>query len=178
MEWYEEKCVNRRDWILSHLDQLNLTSQETVMAMLIDYCNTYYFEITLNSLARMANISAEDANEIVGNLCVKSYLEITSNEKGATIWSLKGLFENRMGRNTSPDRSLIDVFESEWRRTLSPKEMEKIKDWLTTMDQNLIILAVREAAARKQYNTTAVDRILHNWQKKGLTWEQVDNGQR
>ena len=39
MQWYEQRFVNHRDWILDHLEYLGLDAEETVIVLLIDFMN-------------------------------------------------------------------------------------------------------------------------------------------
>ena len=37
MDWWKEKFINRRDYMLDHLDELTMTSDETLLIMMIYY---------------------------------------------------------------------------------------------------------------------------------------------
>ena len=36
-KWYEQRFVNRRDWILDHLGLLGVSPEEAVLALMIDF---------------------------------------------------------------------------------------------------------------------------------------------
>ena len=72
------------------------------------------------------------------------------------------------------DASLFDAFETEFGRTLNPREMEKISEWNRTIDKRLILYALRQASAYQQLSIAYVDKILSDWQKKGMTAEKME----
>ena len=66
------------------------------------------------------------------------------------------------------DNSIFSIFESEMGRMLSPMEIEKIKEWITSDNsQELIICALKEAVLNGVNNLNYIDSILNNWKKKG-----------
>ena len=46
MDWWKEKFINRRDYMLDHLDELTMTSDETLLIMLIDFLNQHQIPVT------------------------------------------------------------------------------------------------------------------------------------
>ena len=66
--------------------------------------------------------------------------------------------------------NIFDVFEREFGRTLSPMEYEIVNGWLTDkMDEEMIILALKEATYNGVSNLRYIDKIIYEWRKKGLT---------
>ena len=37
MNWWQERCVNRRDFILDHLEERDLNTKEALCLILIDF---------------------------------------------------------------------------------------------------------------------------------------------
>ncbi len=73
-------------------------------------------------------------------------------------------------------RMLCRKIEQEFRRPLSPIEMETIQYWLVEGNHSieLIELALREAVLHQAYNLKYMDRILLEWEQKNIqTPEQV-----
>ena len=52
MDWWKEKFINRRDYMLDHLDELTMTSDETLLIMLIDFLNQHQIPVTHGILAK------------------------------------------------------------------------------------------------------------------------------
>src|SRR5699024_12314269 len=61
-------------------------------------------------------------------------------------------------------------FEQEFGRPISPFEIETINVWLDEdkMQPNLIKAALREAVLMGKLNFKYIDRMLREWQKKGI----------
>ena len=103
----------------------------------------------------------------------KKYLDIKASAR-AVVFDLSGLFETDVARvENILDRSLIDTFETEFGRTLSQNEMQKISDWNKVTDKRLIIAALREASAYQHLNLGYIEKILSDWKQKKITADSV-----
>ena len=176
MKWYEQRFVNRRDWILDHLEYLGLSEKETVLVLLMDFMNENRIPITIDALAQRTGMSETDVDETIAVLYAKKYLDIRASGKRVSF-RLDGLFETDVAREESViDRSVFDLFESELKRPLTQKDMEKITDWNRTYDKRLVILALREASIYQSVSIPYIDKILNEWARKGLSAEMVEKG--
>lgn len=82
------------------------------------------------------------------------------------ILSSKILDDDKQNAN---DKDLYDIFEKEFGRTLSPMEYEIINGWLESkLDKELIICALKETVFNGVNNLRYVDKILYEWNKKGI----------
>lgn len=173
MKWYEQKYVNHRDWILDHLEFLGLSSDETIIVLLIDFMNQNHEEITMEALRRKTGQSMDELDRVISVLCAKKYLEIKASSRQVRFL-LDGLFETDTARDEKiMDASLFDAFESELARPLSSKEMERISEWNRTTDKKLILYALREASAYQKLSLNYIERILNEWKAKGVTAESI-----
>lgn len=176
MKWYETNYVDHRDWILDQLNLLSLNPVETVVVLMIDFMNEHRMKITMEDLAQRCNLSIEEVNNAISLLCAKKYLEIKASSKSVKFL-LNGLFETDTAKDQKiMDASLFDLFESEFGRPLSQKEMEKISEWNRFTDKKMIIYALREASAYQKLSLPYIDKILTSWKEKGLSLEQIDEG--
>ena len=50
-KWWNKRFINRRDWILDNLTELSLTSDETLVILMIDFLNQHMITITHGILA-------------------------------------------------------------------------------------------------------------------------------
>lgn len=67
------------------------------------------------------------------------------------------------------EKDLYDTFEKEFGRTLSPMEYEIINSWLEQgISHELILSALKEAVFNGVNNLRYVDKILYEWNKKGI----------
>ncbi len=178
MKWYEEKFVNRRDWILDHLELLGMSAKETVLVLLIDFMNENHINITIEDLQKKSGLTMEETNETISLLCAKKYLEIRASNRSVRFL-LNGLFETDVAKNERVlDSSLFDLFETELGHQLSQKEMAKISEWNRTTDKELIIYALREASMYHHLNLAYIDSILTTWKAKGYTAQMIREGKR
>ncbi|MCI5724221.1 MAG: DnaD domain protein [Erysipelotrichaceae bacterium] len=173
MKWYEQKYVNRRDWLLDKSSLLGMSPQEMIVVLLIDFMNEHRMEITMDALGEKTGLSTEELNRIISALCAKKYLLIKASAR-AVVFDLSGLYETDTARvENILDRSLFETFESEFGRLLSQKEMEKISDWNQVTDKRLIIAALREASAYQHLNLGYIEKILSEWKEKGITMDSL-----
>lgn len=67
------------------------------------------------------------------------------------------------------EQDLFDCFEREFGRTLSPMEYQIINSWLEQRISNeLILAALKETVFNGVNNLRYVDKILYEWNKKGI----------
>lgn len=176
MKWYETNYVDHRDWVLDQLNLLSLNPEETIVVLMIDFMNEHRLKITIEDLAKKCNLTSDTVNQIISILSAKRYLEIKASSKSVKF-SLNGLFETDTAKDESIlDASLFDVFETEFGRPLSPKEMENVSEWNRTTDRKMILYALREASAYQKKSLPYIDKILSSWKEKGLTLQQIDEG--
>ena len=71
--------------------------------------------------------------------------------------------------STSKGNDIFTLFESELGRTISPMEVEIIKEWLQDgFSEELIKEALKEAIYNDARSLKYIDRILFNWRVKGI----------
>ena len=66
------------------------------------------------------------------------------------------------------DKSIFSTIEKEFGRTLNSSEIEFIKAWANTFDNGIIIEAVKEAVLNGVSSIRYIDKILYEWNKKGI----------
>ena len=67
------------------------------------------------------------------------------------------------------DVSLIEVFEEQFGRPLTPMELEIIKEWVSSgFEENMILKALKEAVKSQVLTLRYIDGILNKWQKNGM----------
>ncbi|MBQ6221432.1 MAG: DnaD domain protein [Solobacterium sp.] len=160
MKWYEQNYVNHRDWILDNVEELGLNSQELVLVLLIDFYNEHHMEISMEILSKKCHLEMDELDRIISVLCARKYLDIKASSKRIRF-VLDGLFEANTARDRSVmDISLFELFEQEFGRTLSQKEMQKISDWNREYERKQIVDALREASTYQKLNLSYIEAIL------------------
>lgn len=64
--------------------------------------------------------------------------------------------------------NIYDTIEKEFGRQLSPMEYELISGWLDEFSEEIIICALKEAVYNGASNLRYMDKILYEWNKKGI----------
>ena len=66
------------------------------------------------------------------------------------------------------DINIFSTIEKEFGRTLNSSEIEFIKAWSSSFDSGVIIEAVKEAVLNGVSSIRYIDKILYDWDKKGI----------
>ncbi len=118
--------------------------------------------------------------EYIGSLSDAHLLSVDTikNEKGLSedIINLDDFYSKLSSIMTSDvvaeDHSKSNIFgviEKEFGRTVSPMEYEIIKAWLDNhMSEELITEALKEATFNGVSNLRYIDKILYEWEKRGI----------
>lgn len=158
-QWYEKKYFNRMYWIFEEMENLNLNETELNLILLIQYLNETSTPITFEVLKTKLRRREDEIDDLLDQLNKKGYLTIEVTVKGFEI-NIDGLF--RMESETHFEKNLFDLFENEFKRPLSPTEVQRLSDWLSEYDETTITFALREASLRNVLNFNYIHRILEN----------------
>ena len=106
MKWYKQNFVNRRDWVLDNLENLELTHIESLVVLLIDFCNVNRIPINLEYLAAKCHVKTTDIDKVISMLCAKNYLEIKAINKNI-VFDLSKLFEIEANEQTNTNYTFL-----------------------------------------------------------------------
>ena len=164
-KWYKQPYFNRRTWILENFDKLNLSNDEVVLLLLIDYAKELKKPISYEYLVSKLNIDSKKIDKIIEKLVSKKYLTISPNSKGVSF-DIDGLFEFDPEKyEISENKDVYNVAEDLMKRPLSPNELQKLSDLLNEFKSNEIIDALRMAEAYRKASIAYVESILRNGKK-------------
>lgn len=164
--------------LLTSLTSLHLNEQE--LAVILQLHRYLYHNIlfpTPNDLAGYLTITEEECANILRSLIQKGMLSIeqVKNEQNqlSEVYSLNPLWERvyTMEPNHEySDGTIFILFEQEFGRPLSPFEIETINVWLDEdkISPALIKAGLRESVLMGKLNFKYIDRILRDWQQKGI----------
>lgn len=170
--------MDRRTWILGELDHLNMSAEETLALLLIDYYNEQQQLITHEMIAQKIGKDADAVDELFSALSAKGYLKIEFRE-GKLIFDISGVFSSQENIAASiQNLSLFDEFETEFARPLSSSEMQRLSSWMDVYDQQMILYALYEAGVYDKRSLDYIERILAEWKRKGLTPANYEEGRR
>ena len=133
--------------------------------------------IDYSKIALSLNMPAQDLLMAITNIQSKGLLEIkvVKNKEGimeerVSIDNLYSKIALQMiGEHDEGQSNIYETFEREFGRTLSSMEYEIISGWLEShYQEEVIIEALREAVYNGASNLRYIDRILFEWNKKGI----------
>ena len=163
-KWYQERYFSRRDWLLENMNRLEVSPLQGLILLLIDYYQEGRQVVTMENLAMQCHFDLEEIDAAIDDLVKMDYLVISSKNR-KVYFDISGVFEDRPKLEVS--RDLFEVFEGEFGRPLSQKEMIAISQWQSAYDSKTIIKALREAVIQDKMSTSYIDRILENWSRNG-----------
>lgn len=177
MDW-NAPYFDRRTWLLSELAALNITADEALTLLLIDYFNGLHQLITHDVIAAKLHCDSDQVDELFASLTDKGYLQIVLKE-GRLVFDISGVYTSQHTIAQSVQSvSLFDEFETEFGRPLSSSEMQRLSSWLDTYDQQLILYALYEAGVYDKRSLDYIERILAEWKRRGLSAQDYEEGKR
>ncbi|MGN8647042.1 DnaD domain protein [Gracilibacillus sp. HCP3S3_G5_1] len=135
---------------------------------------------TPQEIAQHLTISNEMCTNQLRQLIQKDILSIEEDKEDDQVikeaysldplWKKLYAVEKKVENIDNKVGEVFQKFEREFGRPLSPFEIEMINNWLDedNHDISLIYAALREAVLMGKINFKYIDRILIEWQKKGI----------
>lgn len=161
--------------LLSNYKSLKLDEKELIVLI---YLINYDGPFNPKYIAKEMNYELKELMLIIDSLTDKGIIKIEIIDKSVKeeIINLDQLYQKLsfliINQKEEKSSNIYTIIEKEFGRTLSPMEYEIIKAWLEDYDEETIKLAVKEASFNGVSNLRYIDKILHEWQKKGIKNEQ------
>lgn len=160
--------------LLINYKKLNLSEAELIIIIFL--MNSYEYNPKL--ISESMDIKLPLLLEMISLLEEKGILKIELkkvNDIQVETCNLDVLYEKMAllvmkneKNDTSSESSIYDTFETELGRTLSPIEYELVSEWLNNNSEEILKLALKEATYNGVSNFRYIDRIIHEWNKKGI----------
>lgn len=159
----------------THYKNLEIDDREFIVLM---YLMNYNGGFNPKYIGSELGISFKEILELINDLCEKGFIEIEVRDirgmKEEYI-SLNKLYEKlaflvlNQEKEDSKTNNLFSIFEKEFGRTLSPIEYELINAWKENhFSEELILEALKEAVLNGVSNLRYIDKILYEWNRKGI----------
>lgn len=156
----------------------NLNIEDKELIVLIYLLNEKDNCFNPKAIEEKLNFSITDVMNIISSLSTKDLIRIETeiiNDKHKEFINLENLYKKlafsimNEESNNEKTTNLFDVFEKEFGRTISPMEYEIINAWLSAgYSEEFIVLGLKEAIYNGVTNLRYIDKILHEWAKKGI----------
>jgi len=161
--------------LLKNYRKLNITDTELILLIYLINNNS----LNPKQISKELNFDSKEVLELINSLMEKDLLKIDIINKKIReeIINLDELYNKLAFLIINDDikekkTNLFDKFEQEFGRTLSPMDYEIITDWQKEFNDELILLALKEAVFNGVTNLRYVDKIIRDWHKKGIKNEQ------
>ncbi len=158
--------------LITNYKKLNITSKELIVV--IYFINNNEFD--LERICKELDIKGNDVLKIIDSLSKKDILRLnkrTNNNICEEYICLDELYNKLalllINEKEEVTTTIYDDFEKEFGRTLSPMEYEIIGSYIESgFSEELILRALKEAVYNGVTNLRYIDKILYEWQKKGI----------
>ena len=171
----KDNSINIPSILFKNYRNLNITDSELIILIyLINSDKTF----NPKKISKDLNFKLNETMSLITSLTDKGIIkiDIITKQVREEIFNLDELYNKLAfliinGKETKSS-NIFDVFEKEFGRTLSPMDYEIISDWQKDFDDNLILLALKEAVFNNVNNLRYIDKIIRDWSKKGIKTEQ------
>ncbi len=158
---------------LSKYRELELDEKEFILLI---YLMNDSGEFNPKQISMGVGYDLKEVLEIINNLCEKGFIDIENKSENNIIKefiSLDKLYSKLsfliLNEKTAKPNNLFSVFEKEFGRQLSPIEIELINAWQdNNYSEELILEALKEAVLNGVSNLRYIDKILYEWNRKGI----------
>ena len=165
--------------VFKNYKKLNITEEELIILIsIIDNGDKIVYNPDL--FVREIGMDKYRVMQIINDLSVKNLIEIRLEKNDfdkmeeyiyIDMFYTK-LFNLLLDGEKEVDidnTDLFSVFEQELGRTISPMEVEKIKEWLSSdFSEELIKEALKEAVYKNARSINYINSILYSWRQKGI----------
>lgn len=183
-EILEDKKYIIDSLFLKNMADMQLSLNEFLLLIYLINDEEKIFDI--NKIVKSIYIKESATLEAFNSLIEKKFISIDSikNDKGKImeVINLEGLyafFDDRMKKELVEIKKedIFSIFEKEFGRTITAMEYEIINAWMEKdFSEEMILAALKEAVYNGVTNLRYIDKILYEWQKKGIKSAQdIDN---
>lgn len=171
---------NRRNWLMEQMEHLDLTSNELLVVLCIDYMNEFNQFIDIATLAKKLKMDGNVVDLLLNDLINKGYLRMEMGNR-CMLFNIDRVFmqkEDTKPCSSNEFKNLFQLYENEFKRPLSQRESETLSEWIEIYDLKLIEYALREAIIYSSVNFAYINKILMNWKDTNFSakmYEERDN---
>lgn len=156
--------------------KLNLSLNEFLLLLYFDNSYDSIFDIAL--LSKTLNMSEEQILQAYGSLMAKKLIKVVAIKDGygkvIEKVSLDNFYneiktEYKTKEEEVKKEDIYTIFEKEFGRTLSSMDYEIINAWIDNgFSEELVIAALKEAVYNGVPNLRYIDKVLYEWNRKGI----------
>lgn len=168
------ECIRFDRLLLMKGKTLDLSDQESYILLLIyNFFTLHKKMITPTLLLQYSSLTPQQLDQVLTALLQKKWIY---NKNGAICLHD---FEDRLLKDEQvvEDKkiNIIDLFEEEFGRALTPMEFESIKEWVNDgYSEEMITKALKEAVKSNVTSLRYIEGILINWRQNGIKERYIE----
>lgn len=171
----EDNLVDKDLLLILNYAKLNLSEEELVLILLINYFVNNHQQVTIQLLENHMSIAKDKIDKLINNLHKKGI--ISFNKYATNNIDISNIFDKIIGLNTiekikegqaknqQETKNIISSFEKEFQKKLSPIEKETIREWHTTYNDEIIMYALKEAVMANVLSLRYIEKIILDQQR-------------
>lgn len=183
-KWWEQGQTIIENGLLTHYRILGLNSEELIFVIqLKSYLDQKQYFPSMSEIADRMGLTESKVFSVLHDLIQRNLVVINtekdSSGKDFDRYTLTPLYRKLahilekstlQTQETEKDINLLEIFQQEFGRLLTPIEMQTIGEWMDKdrYQTELILEALREAVLNQKYSLRYIDRILMSWEKKNI----------
>lgn len=183
-KWWEQGQTIIENGLLTHYRILGLDSEELIFVIqLKSYLDQKQYFPSMSEIGDRMGVKESKVFAILHDLIQRNLVAINTEKdntgKDFDRYSLTPLYRKlahvleKSTLQTSEvekDINLLEIFQQEFGRLLTPIEMQTIGEWMDKdrYQTELILEALKEAVLNQKYSLRYIDRILMSWEKKNI----------
>ncbi len=162
------ECIRFDRLLLMKGKSLDLSDQESYILLLIyNFVTLHKKMITPTLLLQYSSLTPQQLDQVLTSLLQKKWIY---NKNGAICLHD---FEDKLLKDEQVVEdnkiNIIDLFEDEFGRALTPMEFESIKEWINDgYSEEMITKALKEAVKSNVTSLRYIEGILINWRQNGI----------
>ncbi len=164
-KWYKQPYFDKKNWILDNFNKLNLTAEETLLLLLIEFAKENDIALSYDYLCTKMSRSNRELDEILSRLVGKHYLKISSGKRGISF-NIDEVFEFDVEKyELAESGDAYSTLDMVFGRPLSPSELQKASDLMSEFSKEQFMDALRIADAKRILKMSYIEGILRNSEK-------------
>lgn len=164
-------------YVFTYAKDFDLDVKNLILLIYLINNNNCVFDC--NKIIETLNFSEKDLLDSISKLKSKKIIAIEMKKNDAGVLeervNVDAFYELIVSKMINEEKkegikaNLYETFEKEFGRTLSPMEYEIINSWKDSkISDDLILAALKETVFNGVNNLRYVDKILFEWNKKGI----------
>ena len=170
----KHQAIDFEKLLLLSYRRLKISEAEVVVLMLVLHLEKIGDEaINPVSLSNYMSLPIKEIDQLVMKLVDRKFLVIEKSTLSA-LPLIKKLLSNQQEQasqiqNKKKKKSLVEMFEHEFGRALTPIELETLREWKQCGYSNeMIYEALKEATLSHVHNMRYINKILIDWARHGI----------